>query len=513
MSAENGFGWRPITKGTSSGLDFLGLAVPIEGILDAETSGITNATFRARYFSLVPWYYWKYAMRGGKGSARDQRQFAIGFEMLIAYANIARLDTTESTMTGIIRRDFCERKWKEGKTTLPLRGDEVGDTPSPTDAALYGPSLRRLNLLGRHGQFQTCRKGGAIFAEELDKTLGKVDGFARLMDATTVNRETVELWAQKLYLLTPSKRENELLRALLFGSDPFAREELAPRVYTMLLLLDLARTGNTAFTASDMEVALASGLDLAGQSFRPEASLGGAYRRWRILALLKLLRHSSELAFYAVHTHVRSSTIRFGTAQHAAEELIASAVSKSKGLPKSFERLVGNLKDTAAPAWDPPKYDPEEMVRHALSICAWCAAVLRTDSGKDLLAEDVATVGAHLDADLAGYFERLNELLAGPTTVAMRWLCVDRGLARHFQVAARKLAQHDTFRLIEDEDGMRATEKCPIPNIAIRVDSMLSLLSDVGLLRIGDEGYLATAETTQWYNSHIKRLHEMAGCG
>src|SRR6478736_4830913 len=104
MSTETAFGWRPITKGTSSGLDFLGLAVPIEGILDAETSGITNATFRVRYFSLVPWYYWKYALRGGEGSARDQRQFAIGFEMLIAYSNIAWLDTTEATMTGIIRR-------------------------------------------------------------------------------------------------------------------------------------------------------------------------------------------------------------------------------------------------------------------------------------------------------------------------------------------------------------------------------------------------------------------------
>src|SRR5688572_33410508 len=107
MNITPAFGWRQITKGFSSGLDFLGLAVPIEGILDAETSGITNATFRVRYFSLVPWYYWKYAMQGGEGSARDQRQFAIGFEMLIAYANIAWLDTAEFTMNGIIRRDYC----------------------------------------------------------------------------------------------------------------------------------------------------------------------------------------------------------------------------------------------------------------------------------------------------------------------------------------------------------------------------------------------------------------------
>lgn len=67
MSNELAFGWRPIEKGYSSGLDFLGLAAPIEGILDAETSGITNATARARYFSIVPWYYWKYTQLGGEG--------------------------------------------------------------------------------------------------------------------------------------------------------------------------------------------------------------------------------------------------------------------------------------------------------------------------------------------------------------------------------------------------------------------------------------------------------------
>ena len=68
MNNETAFGWRALDLGDSSGLDFLGLATPIEGILDAETSGITNATARARYFSLVPWYYWKYATQPGDGA-------------------------------------------------------------------------------------------------------------------------------------------------------------------------------------------------------------------------------------------------------------------------------------------------------------------------------------------------------------------------------------------------------------------------------------------------------------
>ena len=122
MSHEPAFGWRPLSKGMSSGLDFLGLAAPIEGLLDAETSGITNATRRVRYFSLVPWYYWKYARQGGKGSAKDQRRFAIGFEMRIASANLAWIQATGSDLNGIIRREYCEKKWKGGAKRLPLRG-------------------------------------------------------------------------------------------------------------------------------------------------------------------------------------------------------------------------------------------------------------------------------------------------------------------------------------------------------------------------------------------------------
>lgn len=174
---ELAFGWRPVADKTSAGLDFLGLASPIEGILDVETEGITNATERARYFSIMPWIYWKYAKQGGQGSKKDQRHFTIGFEQLLAYANIASVETTGRPMTGIIRRDECERNWKKDLQELPLRG-EVGDTPSPLDAALYGPSLRRFNLLSRVDHVHGCANAGRIIAEELDNTFGQT--FARM---------------------------------------------------------------------------------------------------------------------------------------------------------------------------------------------------------------------------------------------------------------------------------------------------------------------------------------------
>ena len=118
----------------------------------------------------------------------------------------------------------------------------------------------------------------------------------------------------------------------------------------------------------------------------------------------------------------------------------------------------------------------------------------------------MAQVGSHSSAALASYYEQLEGLSHGPTASVARWLCVDRGIARHFQVAARKLAQHDTFRIIEDEEGARAADKCPLPNIAIRVESMLSLISDLGLLDRGDDGLTVPAQTEPWYRQQIQRM-------
>ena len=115
--------------------------------------------------------------------------------MLIAYANIARLEATGARLPGIIRWRYCKKIWAEGKATLPVRGPGVGDTPSPLDAVLYGPSLRRLDLLGQYGQLHTCCRDGALIAEELDKVLGRLDACAALTDATTVQRSMVMRWA------------------------------------------------------------------------------------------------------------------------------------------------------------------------------------------------------------------------------------------------------------------------------------------------------------------------------
>lgn len=507
MTTEAALGWRTVDLGFSAGQDFLGLAAPIENILDAETSGITNTTARARYFSLVPWYYWRYTQLPGEGNAQDQRQFAIGFETLLAYANIAWVAKTNVPMSGILRRDYCEARWKEPRGTLPIRGAGVGDTPSPLDAVNYGPSMRRLQLLGRYEQLHTCRRLGQAIAEQVDEQLRTLPGYHELLSAETMERSTIEQWADRLSLNCATDAEVQFLRNLLFGIDERGSSDLPPRVSAFLLLLGFALLSEVPFSAADIETAFVTGKRPEKVAFTVDARLAGAYDRWRVLALLKFLRHASELAFQAVHAHVQQSDRVFVSAQAAAQDLIMKTIPTilNGAAPENFAQWVEACA-AKVPTWKATNRRSETVLSHAMTIAAWCQALLRSSTGRALLQLDMAKVGQGAGADLRGYSLHLDMLMSQPPAVAMRWLCVDRAIARHFQVAARKLMQHDTFRLIEDEAGVRATKKCAVADVAIRLDAMLSLLTDVRLLEYDSQGYRPCGETRAWFDSQLRRL-------
>src|SRR5262245_41042231 len=138
MSLE-ALGWRESELNLRPGLDFLGLASPIERILNLLTPGLTNATERARYLTLVPWNHWRHTRLQGTGGARDQRLYANGFEAILAYAALVREAKIGRVVRGVIRRRLATRHLGESRETLPIRGSSVKPHPSPMDAALYGP--------------------------------------------------------------------------------------------------------------------------------------------------------------------------------------------------------------------------------------------------------------------------------------------------------------------------------------------------------------------------------------
>lgn len=255
-----------------------------------------------------------------------------------------------------------------------------------------------------------------------------------------------------------------------------------------------------------MEQALVRGCRREGVPLAFDLPLVEPYQRWRILAALKYLRHASELAFLAVHTHIRSDRT-FGSAQAAASDLIAQTLAslRSRGIPDMFGNLVDQT-ESSWPSWEPANKDASTILSHGLLLTAWCQGLLRSPEGRQLLQLDMARVGQGAAADLQSYSVALDGLVQQPLPAVLRWLSVDRAIARHFQVAARKLVQHDTFRLIEDEAGVRATQNCSVADVMIRLDAMLSLLTDVRLLEYDDSGYRRSSETQGWYDQQLTRL-------
>ena len=347
-------------------------------------------------------------------------------------------------------------------------------------------------------------------AKEVDKALRPLTGYKELVSAKSVDASTIRKWAAQLSLDLPKKREAELLRALLFSYGKFAQDDTPPRVYSMMLMLSVGLTTRKSFTPNSIEIAIASGKTLGGKAYIPEPLLNATYRRWRILALLKNLRHASELALAAVHAFVGDHPERFANAENAALHLISETFNDdTSGVPLKYRDLLLKYEaEEHSPSWHPSEDTPTVMLGHALKICAWCHAILRSESGQLLLEEKAAHVGDVLNADLSGYYDQLESLLEADGDVALKWICVDRAIARHFHVASRKLAMHDTFRLIEDEHGVSASSTCPIADIAIRVEAMLSLIADIKLIQRTEGGFQVLPETRTWYREQLARVEE-----
>jgi hypothetical protein len=508
-------GWRGPELNLRPGLDFLGLASPIEWILNLLTPGLTNATERARYLTLVPWIYWRYTRLQDKGGVRDQRLYANGFEAILAYAALVREAKTGRVVRGVIRRRFATRYIGESRATLPIRGSSVKPHPSPMDAALYGPSLVRLRLLGRRGKLHVVRPWGAALAKAVDPVLRDLPQARAKRISETIPRTELHKWAALGTLDRISPGECRLIRALLFSMKPFEDAEGAERAKSLALTLAIAQGATEPFGHDKLEIALITQRDLDRKSFQPAACLSNTATHWRIVLLLKTFRHASEYAFGALYEHVSRSPVTYQTLRQAAEDLIdtmemASGDGRNDSEPHHY-RTFGELLDKSAADTDPPheggQWDRAGTVLWwSIRTLAWAYGQISKPGEPSLLEERAASFGSMAGSSLRGYHAALSALADAPPWAAARWLLFDRGISRHNFVAARKLYMHDTFRLVEDEAGVQVRSGCPLSPVQVRTAAMLSLLSDVKLLRRTEDGYLPTKVGQQFLAKYLARL-------
>jgi hypothetical protein len=236
---------------------------------------------------------------------------------------------------------------------------------------------------------------------------------------------------------------------------------------------------------------------------------------WRIVLLLKMFRHASEYAFGALYDHVCQSPVTYRTLRQAAEDLIDTMVMEladGGSDPESHRyRTFGELLHQCAAETEPPHEGglsdrPGTVLWWSIRTLAWAYGQVSRPGEPSLLEDRAASLGSMAGSSLRDYHAALSTLADAPPRAVARWLLFDRGVARHNTVAARKLYMHDTFRLVEDEAGVRLRSGCPLSPVQVRTAAMLSLLSDVRLLRRTEDGYLPTKAGQRFVAKYLGHL-------
>ena len=507
MNNVSAFGWRKDKESYSSGLDFLGLAVPIERILDRWTPGMTNATNRVRFFSFIPWIVHQYAIQGRQGSLSEQRVFIRAFETFFALANAANEYETGISARGGIRMRYARKKWKGGKNKIAIRGPSVPSSPSAFDPANYGPSFSRFHLIGKNGRLRTCLEPGIVMAEVFSESVPGIAKMKSLFSGESISRSQVLDFHKSLNLHRIPRKELNHLRKLVFAERPFDFGDTLNRVRTLLLLLSVISGSKQPLAAFEIESVIAGGRYSTRRRLKVPACLEQAYARWRIITMLKFLRHSAEIAFKGLHIHIGETNEWFRIAGDAAAKVAQMAAGEIRA--NSFENLVADdLSNYQLPKWEIDEHDNDavDKVCSGVSLLSWCAARIQEEQMKPLLEDSAGRIGDQLNAGLSSYAWELKQAESLSVENLIRWLLIDRGLARHNRVAAKKLWQHNTFRVVDDEHGAISVGQCPIPNIAVRVGSMLSTLADLKILQSENRSYSLTAEGSRYFDQQMKSL-------
>lgn len=495
MSRVVSFGWRAIVPPGREAPDPLGFDPPIAMLLDYCTPGITNATRRARYMTLVPWMLHRHARRAGDKSSESHRRVVHVLERVVAYANLAREANGGKTVEALIRRRECSRAWNNTKfSELPLLGPGFKKTPSPLDGPQYGPALRRLQLTSRIDRLHVCARWGGRMAAIFLKEAGLTAEELRATSARTVNRSLIERLADRFALDEMSRRERAGVTKLLLGEAPYASTAADRRARSLALILRIVGASRRPASQRSIEVAMASGLAAFDRAAVVPQGLERIARIWQTIALLKTLRQAGERALRSIHDEIeaRPAPSIEGAVSSLVERLIARLAkigfdARTDPIDRLVTRRSGRPAYPRAPT-DPES--PEEYLDHAIRMVAWVAAVAASPSGLVLMKQDLATAGLGRGASLRDSLDALSEMGAAPIATIGRWLVEQRALARHDAEAARR--GRFRYRVLIDELGVEARGRCPLAAVAVRIGASLSLLRDLRLVRERRTGFVLT---------------------
>lgn len=271
-----------------SGLDLLGLRLPVQNIGYRLLDGVTSVTPQVRYLSYVSWIVERYRNSGLPDQSREFYRFAAGVEAAFVMANLVH-DANTPGLVGPI----------EGRKRLSEEGDQFSLESLVQNAAvsIYANVSMQLNLTfpSATGILGLTEERGYLLAQEFERIVGGTAYSQRLRDDPTigyVTRDELRELGGIVALSALTATELEILIDALFPAAPFPSE--LPRLESLSLFLSLARQSGMRVTESMIfDAAHTQPSDLP-----PE--INNVLANWLQYSVRDLIAVANEVAFEAV---------------------------------------------------------------------------------------------------------------------------------------------------------------------------------------------------------------------
>jgi hypothetical protein len=542
--------WTKLVVTDISGRDPLGLARVATNIADYLMPGVVVATDRARYFAL---YSWILANIRATESPTTEVSFAEAFqrrETAIAIATL--LIDRESSPVG---KRAVERELEKAEADIRtdfkvLPSNELGGY-----GQYYSGSLYNLGLTHRpEGQFDQVTDRGARLAEEISKTLLKTpwaaeESFRKRrvpLDVLTKSASRLSINAIKEPF---AARERSALIDVLFDFDSEESGVPSLRRQSLARLLDLVRAyeaasmpvGPSEDVTLDDQLVLGPGyygflVDEHGKSavpYRPPPFLAANNGMWRQFCLHELTSWVLESVLSAMLALLGDSPETAFTLDDVVEALSGAAlVDGMKALarvscasPRDLLAALGiqtapdgascqkarrkfslssSLNEDALMRANAPY--PVALMARALPCLALLYAKWRDGSDDEAWVDVREKVEPELAA--ATVLPRVDSWLAATTewSDVVREL-IELVLRQHDRIMYEKgrlescWIHREGDRLVPDQDyGVG------YPAHASRQRTAMSLLVDIGLLNVDDQGRYATTPEGKMVMLHAQEL-------
>ncbi|HDP34357.1 MAG TPA: hypothetical protein ENN29_04515 [Candidatus Hydrogenedentes bacterium] len=217
-----------------TGLDLLGLRVPVNSIGTTLMDGVTTISPMIRYISLRAWITWVYGQHGLPDTNRDFLEFAMRVESAIVLGNLLCDPQTPK----LVGSDEAKKIIAEGNSRFDLRPL----VKQPAANAYLGPSLQiNVAFTRKEGIAGLTKERGLPLALAVDEilkatTLGRK--FKKNASLDHATRAELEELGKAFAISEPSDKEREALLSAVLPSTP-RDESKMNRVQSYGVLLEM----------------------------------------------------------------------------------------------------------------------------------------------------------------------------------------------------------------------------------------------------------------------------------